>query len=169
MSFPCSPSEYCAVCISASILPSTLREGTKSKKIAHKRRRRLFFRFLNLKFFALFSAKTCTFETLNHDFETNVPNRLCPPLERYGKRHQWSPNKPKNVKTHTHAYFLTHTTHIPNPVNMFTTMSMKTVAPVRSLLPTRALSSSSRFSLLNFLRTQYSGVGPLASFFGGAR
>ena len=33
---------------------------------------------------------------------------------------------------------------------MFTTMSMKTVAPVRSLLPTRALSSSSRFSLLNF-------------------
>ena len=109
MSFPCSPSEYCAVCISASILPSTLREGTKSKKIAHKRRRRLFFRFLNLKFFALFSAKTCTFETLNHDFETNVPNRLCPPLERYGKRHQWSPNKPKNVKRIFPHTYNTHT------------------------------------------------------------
>ena len=40
----------------------------KSKKIAHKRRRRLFFRFLNLKFFALFSAKR-TFETLNHKLE----------------------------------------------------------------------------------------------------
>ena len=40
----------------------------KSKKNAHKRRRRLFFRFLNLKFFALFSAKR-TFETLNHKLE----------------------------------------------------------------------------------------------------